>query len=137
LGTAAELASRTLEDTGWNVESEVFVEKVVDNLVYIRTNKEIINVHWVKDQDNLNVGVDDSTIISVPKGKELLGFYSSCKNKPHRFQFIYLEDGYGKTNVQLDQDNNIINADCQYYIEVSSPQTEYILSDDFYLPSGF
>ena len=137
LGTAAELASRTLEGTGWTVESEVFVEKVVDNLVYIRTNKEITNVHQVKDQTKLDEGVDCSAIVTIPANTALLGFYSSCKNKPHRFQFIYLENGYNKNNVQLDQDNNISNANCQYYIDIPSPQTGYISSGDFYLPDGF
>jgi hypothetical protein len=85
LGTAAELAGFALADTDWNVESEVFVEKVVDNLVYIRTNKDIFDVHKIQDQTNLEQGVDDSTTVTIFEDTDLLGFYSSCKNKPHRF----------------------------------------------------
>jgi hypothetical protein len=38
LGNVKQIADVVLEDTDWTVESEFFVEKVVDNLVYARFN---------------------------------------------------------------------------------------------------
>jgi uncharacterized protein with von Willebrand factor type A (vWA) domain len=35
MGTAEELAEYVLSETDWDVDSEAFVEKVEDNLVYI------------------------------------------------------------------------------------------------------
>jgi hypothetical protein len=36
--------------------------------------------------------------ITIEAGSVILAFYSSCRNKPHRFQFIYIPgtDAYGK-----------------------------------------
>lgn len=139
LGTAKQLAEATLEGTDWSVESEAFVEKVVDNLVYAHF-KNVKSFEWpiyqILDQTDLNSGIGS---IEIDKSQlstgDILGFYSSCKNKPHRFQFIYL-NSYDKDEVLVDQDNNIINKDCQYYVDIPSPEVAYESAGDFYLPRG-
>jgi hypothetical protein len=35
MGTAKQLAEKVLAETDWNVDSEVFVEKIKENLVYV------------------------------------------------------------------------------------------------------
>jgi hypothetical protein len=71
-----------------------------------------------------------------------LAFYSSCKNRPNRFQFILL-DNYDKNNVEINENQIIQNKDCQYYYEVSKPHEEYIeISQSstvgtVYLPEGW
>jgi hypothetical protein len=86
------LAEKTLEGTDWNVQSEVFVEKISETLVYL-SSKEDLKVTHIIDQDlnNPEQGVTTESF-TLPKGSEILAFYSSCTNKPHRFQFIYLDD---------------------------------------------
>ena len=144
LGTVKELARRTigiddaaaddaLGDGGWKIESEVFVERVQDNLVYLKTTQEIEAV-WVKDQTDLDEGVNCDTKRTIPINSTILAFYSSCKNKPHRFQFIYLSN-YNKDQVLIDEDNNIIASDCQYYYDIPQPQNGYQASGDFYVPT--
>jgi hypothetical protein len=60
-----------------------------------------------------------------------LAFYSSCKNKPHRFQFIYANSGdYGKKadgSYKIScKDNRVINEkNCQYYIDFNNPESDY------------
>jgi hypothetical protein len=81
----------------------------------------------------------------IPRGKRILAFYSSCKNKPHRFQFIYLENlptkRENKDSIKLNSNRAIIEKDCQYYIEFDDPSTAYSKEPEsdfgFYLPTGF
>jgi hypothetical protein len=83
-------------------------------------------------------------------GKTILAFYSSCKNKPHRFQFIYSANGYGKNSdgtykISRKDDRVINQANCQYYIDFSNPDANYLNPNsgngsdelDLYLPTGF
>jgi hypothetical protein len=37
-----------------------------------------------------------SAEVALLGNKTILGFYSACQNKPHRFQFIYSNKGYDK-----------------------------------------
>lgn len=59
-------------------------------------------------------------------GKTALAFYSSCKNKPHRFQFIYSQNGYNLDNsgyaISRKDDRTINEKDCQYYIDFENPE---------------
>jgi hypothetical protein len=75
-----------------------------------------------------------------------LAFYSSCTNKPHRFQFIYLgTDSNGNVIVPTTDDfRNITNANCQYYIDVEGQEiatgttmTYREPVEGYYLPTGF
>jgi hypothetical protein len=66
-----------------------------------------------------------------------LAFYSSCTNKPHRFQFIFKPD---LTNLAKDKDRNIVEKDCQYYVDFDEPKAKYQEKNEtygFYIPKGF
>ena len=165
LGNAKELAEKALEDTDWNVESETFVQTVDEALVYIKFPNHVTEtgyeptqfplIHQVKDQqnDNLNSGVDDNTTLTLNKfyGQTVLAFYSCCKNKPHRFQFIYSNKGYNKNEngeyaIARKDDRTIIEPDCQYYIDFDNPEQVYVDPEErtgtvkqlgLWLPMGF
>jgi hypothetical protein len=80
------------------------------------------------------VGESQTTIgNSGDSNKIILAFYSSCTNKPHRFQFIYLND---LTEITKDKDGKINNKDCQYYIEFE-PSAYTVKENVFFLPTGF
>lgn len=142
IGTANELATKVLKETDWAVgeDSEAFVQTVDEALVYV-TLPENTRARHLLDQTDLTRGVeeerdDENQIIEYNlSGKTVLAFYSSCANKPHRFQFIYVADG----NYTKDIDRYITNKNCQYYIEYDNPKTAYSTETDngFYLPNGF
>ena len=154
MGDVEYLATEVLKETDWNIESETFVERVDEALVYVQlpTNNEStdesiknwwenVTIHKLTDNEEsfLREGLKDSKVTdkSLFYGTTVLAFYSSCRNKPHRFQFIYLPR-YDKNNVQIDRNRQILNKNCQYYIEFEP--TEYEAKEDSYgfiLPSGF
>jgi hypothetical protein len=86
IGTAKELAKFVLDETDWDVESEVFVQKVDEALVYVKIPAETVAKHII-DQTSFSSGIDDSNTITFTDkaGTEVLAFYSSCTGKPHRF----------------------------------------------------
>jgi hypothetical protein len=89
-GTANELAARVLEDTDWTVsnKSEAFVEGIEESLVYLRVkNGFTLRAFRVLDQSptNYKEGVAGNKEELIPAGSIILGFYSSCTNKPYRF----------------------------------------------------
>lgn len=152
LGTAKELAEYVLQDTDWNVESDVFVQTVEESLVYIqiKSNADLskYNIYKISDPASVDVGITESLLNDddkvALKGKQLLAFYSSCIDKPHRFQFIYLPNGYAKDKVSRDANRIITEKDCQYYIEINKPDDVtdgYKKNEEkdsgFYLPTGF
>ena len=137
LGTAQVLAARALEDTDWIVDknSEVFVQTNEEALVYLKIQEDLV-CHRIKDQTDLTKGVDTSEIVTLPKDSQVLAFYSCCKERPLRFQFVYLP-----TNEAYVRDDKrvIINKNCQYYIDYENIN-EYTLLDNayqFYLPPNF
>lgn len=70
------------------------------------------------------------------EGKEVLAFYSSCKDKPARFQFIHVAD---KAYLQDDK-RILINPHAQYYIDYAKLDEDYLTPSGTYqfcLPSGF
>jgi hypothetical protein len=89
MGNVEHLAIETLKETDWTVESEVFVERVDEALVYVQLPRSLSNgskVYKLLDDgdDFLEVGLkteEDGSVL----GKTVLVFYSSCRNKPHRF----------------------------------------------------
>jgi hypothetical protein len=68
------------------VQSETFVQTVEEPLVYITISKKV-EVHHLYDEyedgDFLKDGLRD--IGETIGGGVALAFYSSCRNKPHRF----------------------------------------------------
>lgn len=148
--TLGVLAARVMEGTGWDVISEVAVQTLVENLVYVRTNKEISAIKIIdQNKDDRSSGVtfeytdEEKTNIqttSIAEGTTLLAFYSSCRNRPPHFQFIKLdEDKINGKQVLMDEDGVIIEENCQYYIEYLNASS-YLAPDETYgfsLPDGF
>ena len=148
--TLGVLAARVMEGTDWEVNSEVPVQTLVENLVYVRTNKEISAIKIIdQNKDNRDSGVtfeytdEEKTNIqttSIAEGTTLLAFYSSCRNRPPHFQFIKLdEDKINGKQVLMDEDGVIIEENCQYYIEYLNASS-YLAPDETYgfsLPDGF
>lgn len=142
MGTAGELGVKVLEETDWTVQSEVFVQKVEEALVYISIPySDTVKYKKVIDQTNLSFGITtEEVIFSQPTDTNAtrftaLAFYSSCTEQPYRFQFIKL-DNYA--NVSTDE-NRVINvANCQYYYDVFAAGKTYIKTNEgFYLPTGW
>lgn len=136
LGNPKTLAERVLEDTDWKVESEVIVQKVEDALVRVTIPAGTTAIHLL-DQTDLSAGVQETTTTITKDGVnriEVLAFYSSCTNKPHRFQFIYLED---LADITTDEEGKINNANCQYYIDFEQTEYREEVGTPFFLPTGF
>jgi hypothetical protein len=114
MGDVEYLATEALKETDWIVQSEKFVERVDEALVYVQLPATYSNktIHKLTDNDEnfLQNGLIDGEDNSI-WGKEVLAFYSSCRNKPHRFQFICLTD-YSKANVSIDKNRQILNKNC-------------------------
>jgi hypothetical protein len=80
-----------LEETDWVVDSETFVERVEENLVYAqidfskltgKTVYQLIDSH----PNFLENGVQEVVTNQFGNDKKtILAFYSACKNKPYRF----------------------------------------------------
>jgi hypothetical protein len=89
VGTIKEIATEILRETDWDVESECIVEKVEEDLVYLKLPEDLTDYKfaWLKDSDEkfLTEGVKEVEPQQNLAGKEILAFYSCCKNKPHRF----------------------------------------------------
>ena len=128
VGTAKQLGQRVLRETDWQVESDTFVEKMEEPLVYI-TIPTTTNIYPLLDPDiedpKSKVEYGDETTIaailqskgetSIPSSVTVLAFYSSCTEEPYNFQFIYLPEGYEDVSVG---ENNVINVDnCQYLLK--------------------
>ena len=151
MDSANELAKTVLTDTDWVLPEnpEKFVQTVEDNLVYltIDLSKFKNKIYHLTDQkrNNLTNGVTAELAKLGNTGEiNVLGFYSCCRNKPYRFQFIYLND-YTRFDenknigtVHIDANRVILNEDCQYYFDIineedyKGPDSNY----GFYLPDG-
>ena len=149
LGDIKTLATEALKETDWVVDAEEFVEKVDEALVYVRIPANTKAIHLIdQDDSNLSVGVQEESY-TFTSDSTVLAFYSSCRNKPHRFQFIYSNKGYGKDAdgkyvIARKDDRTIIEKDCQYYIDYDNPDSYKEPSAgtntkdlDLYLPDGF
>lgn len=140
IGDAKELGDKVLAETNWSVDSEVFVQTVDDALVYVTFPDNFTGkVYRIADQvapyTTGAVGFELTESTEIKKsdlyGKTILAFYSCCKNKPHRFQFIYSANGYGKNTdgsykIARKDDRSINEKDCQYYIEFANPEAIYV-----------
>lgn len=151
LGDAQTLAEFALAETDWKVKSEVLVEKVEEALIYVQLPAGTRAIHLldqskdIKGEYSAGVGEGDKKVFQ--SDTTVLAFYSCCKNKPYRFQFIYSENGYGRTadgeyNISR-KDTRVINqADCQYYIDIGDDYAEPNVetgtdSLGLYLPTGW
>jgi hypothetical protein len=83
IGTVEELARSVLAETDWDVESEAFVQKVEEALVYIQIPKGTV-VKKIYDQIDLTKGIEEADY-PIEKDTQALAFYSSCTGRPHRF----------------------------------------------------
>ena len=144
-GTPKVLAERVLEETDWKVseKSEVIVQIVEESLIYLRTREPVSAYRLLDQNGNYLQGIKKERV-DIPADQTVLAFYSSCRNKPVRFQFIYLKNGFGRESVNINADRIILNEDSQYYYEYSSTdlgEREYYkvdsLGEDFYIPEGF
>lgn len=121
MGTAAELANEVLKETDWTADSEAIVQTIEEALVYLKVNEPLIAYHLL-DQKDYGAGVAEEMfegtqtpkLISIPAGASILAFYSSCTEKPHRFQFIYVPE---LDKITRDEERYITNENCQYYID--------------------
>lgn len=133
LGTAGELAAAALSNTNWTVESDLFTERVEEHLVYAKVTKAFQAQRILENED----GIQEIVAADIPLNAELLIFYSSCTNKPHRFQFIYLpKENYGeydKDRVTTDENQIITIRNCQYYKDMAKIDL-YKPSGQFFLP---
>lgn len=150
LGDAKKLANGILAETGWTADSEVFVEKVDEALVYIKipAGTEVVHLlDQVKDENGIySTGVTEEPY-TFNEETTVLAFYSSCKNKPYRFQFIYSDKGYnramdGSYAISRKDTRTINEKDCQYYIDIGDKYVESNEDADaaaleLYLPEGW
>lgn len=133
-GTITQLANKVLQETGWKVESEVFVQKIEESLVYISIPAGV-TVTRILDYNDTEEGLKTESyqFLSDQLG---LAFYSSTREKPHRFQFIYLND-YSKDVVQIGEDRIITTPSCQYYLDMDLISNYVDHGNGFYLPPNF
>lgn len=146
MGDVNTLAKNLLDETDWRVgpTSEKIVQTVEDALVYVTIPAETTIYHLL-DQKESNrtsgVIVEDSAGITLENSITALAFYTSCKNKPHRFQFIYSDKGYftedGEPLLSRDQERIITEADCQYYCEIDDPASYTVTQYNMSLPTGW
>lgn len=131
IGTAKELAAKVLDGTGWTVDSDILTQTVEEALVYVLIPNGAEATQLVETADG--EFEEREAEFNNENGTEALAFYSCCNNKPYRFQFIYLPNGYAKGNVTLEENRVIKNDQCQYFID----NPIYEKSDDYYLPTGW
>lgn len=138
LGSVRTLAEKTLKDTDWQVESEIFVEMVEEDLVYVRLPAGT-QVTKIGKRNSLQEGIIEENPIVLQQPQIVLAFYSSCVNKPHRFQFIYLPENQKYENIPTNEDRIIDSEDNQYYCEIFSPIDTYQPIDhtSYFLPTGW
>lgn len=150
LGDAKKLANDVLAETDWTADSEVFIEKVDEALVYVKLPAGTAAVHLldqVKDEKGgYSTGVTEEPV-NFESDTTVLAFYSSCKNKPYRFQFIYSDKGYdraadGSYVISRKDTRTIDEKNCQYYIDIGDSYVEPnkdtgTAALELYLPEGW
>lgn len=124
INTNIGLAQEVLEDTDWVVDAEnsdVNVQ-LQDEALYLIQIPTSLNAKLIEDPDNeQGTTIKDKTLTPTSENNYALAFYSSCHGKPKRFQFIYVDgtnpNDENNTSYEVDEDGNIINENCQYYID--------------------
>jgi hypothetical protein len=94
----------------------VFVQKIEEALVYLKVKVgETLLARQIIDQSSFLAGVSvadeytEITSINSDRQEIILGFYSSCTEKPHRFQFIYVNP---LSSLERDEKRLITNTNC-------------------------
>lgn len=126
-GTAEEIAKQVLQETDWDVKSEAFVQTLEEPLVYLTTQQQI-TAQSILDP-SVSAGAIEGNRFIIPAGKKVLAFYSSCVEKPYRFQFIYIED---LDSIKTDENRIICNKNSQYYIDYPALEDDYVVKNDQY-----
>ena len=141
LDTVKGLAEKVLAGTDWNVDSDTFIEEIEEALVYVNinieqlTNATVYKVQKAIDNQTGKEVLNEEPVTNLSGSLKALAFYSCCKNKPIRFQFLYNKDSNNE-NVFTVNDSRIIQEDCSYYIDIID-QNDYHEEGPFYLPKGF
>lgn len=132
IGDSVSLGRQVMAETDWQVDGDVIVEQVDEALVYVTIPENTTVKHLIDQvQDangNYSVGLTEENF-KFNHDTTMLAFYSSCTNKPHRFQFIYCpdfsKDRDGSFVVNRKDDRTIDEKNCQYYIEFNKPDVAY------------
>ena len=140
INTNIGLAQEVLKDTDWVVDAEnsdVNVQ-LQDEALYLIQIPAFLPVKRILDPDNeKGTTIGDATLTPSGVNNYALAFYSSCHGKPKRFQFIYVDgtnpESENNTNYEVDEDGNITNEDCQYYID--NPTYGNETAQGLYLPT--
>ena len=123
IGTAEELAEIIFSDTDWEVDaSEKIPQTTEESLIEIRLTQDLsIKATQLKNSGSI-APVEQEVNLFIPKEEKVYLFYSCCKGKTNRFQFIYVPSSQ---QISKNQDRVITNEDSQYYID----NTIYVSND--------
>jgi hypothetical protein len=119
IGTADELVKRVIPTGEWEVVSEIIPQKTSEALLPL-TVTQTFDAYLLKDETSVAPEADTKST-SIAAGAIIYAFFSCCRNKPYRFQFIYLPDG----NYETNQDGIISNKNCQYFIDGPGDNWQY------------
>ena len=137
IGDSVSLGRQVMAETDWQVDGDVIIERVDEALVYVTIPKNTTVKHIIDQaQDangNYSIGLTEEDF-EFKHNTTVLAFYSSCTNKPHRFQFIYCtdfnKDKDGSFVVNRKDDRTIDEKNCQYYIDFNKPDTAYKVDNE-------
>ena len=124
VGDIKTLGQIILKDTDWTIDenSDVSVETTKESLVALITTSTIRAFQILDPIEKPNQKSSGAStaqnMVSIPQNSLVYGFYSCCKGKPRRFQFIYTTDDFVLNNEKI-----IINPNIQYYMDL--PSTDY------------
>lgn len=139
-GTAKELAEQVLTGTGWDVQSDNIPQTTEEALVKISlTERPLTNCCKIDDTDEYKPTPSDSPY-TIPQHAVIYGFYSCCRNKSPRFQFLY----FTSDKIEVNEDNVAIAVGQQYYCDIEDVDIWYaqdkeqmdLVKYDLYIPHG-
>ena len=117
MGTAQELIDFVLADTDWSLDeenSETIPQTLEETLIEV-TLQASVNATLLVDDNGYAPTIGNSSVI--PADSKIYLFYSCCKNKTKKLQFIYIPAGQ---EMLLNSDRIIQNKNCQYFIDGTS-----------------
>jgi hypothetical protein len=143
-GSLPELAKTILQDTDWEVDvdnSNICYQTVEESLICLTLTSDIQARQIIDPDENTtyssNAGdsIISATFNPIPSGEKIYAFYSSCKGRPYRFQFLYVDEK--NKEYLLDKDSIVINKNCQYVIDIEDIDTTYTENTikGYYLPN--
>lgn len=104
------LANRIFEDTDWKVDaSEIIPQTLDESLIEITILQDITAVQLKNDT---TIAPTEQPGQIIPAESKIYLFYSCCKNKTERLQFIYVP-----SNITTNSERIITNTNSQYYID--------------------